>query len=123
MGYAYAFKGQFRDSIAEYKQSIKLGDKSPDTQVYLAITYAKAGERDRARMILKQLKSNPNASPTTLAALYLALDETERALASLERAYAVHDSQLQFLAVDSHLDPLRSNSRFQELVRKVGLQQ
>jgi serine/threonine protein kinase/Flp pilus assembly protein TadD len=123
MGYAYAFKGQFRDSIAEYKQSIKLGDKSPDTQVYLAITYAKAGERDRARMILKQLKSNPNASPTTLAALYLALDETERALASLERAYAVHDSQLQFLAVDSHLDHLRSNSRFQELVRKVGLQQ
>ncbi len=123
IGYWYAAKGQFRDAIAAYEQAIKLGDKSPDTKVYLGVAYAKAGEREMARMILKQLESNANTSPTTLAALYLALDESERALASLERAYAAHDSQLQFLAVDPNLDSLRSNPRFQELIRKVGLPQ
>ena len=123
IGYGYAAKRQFREAIAAYEQAVKLGDNSPDTKVYLAIAYAKSGERNKARLILKDLESNPNASPTTLAALYLALDETERAIASLEKAYTAHDAQLQFLAVDPNLDPLRSDPRFQQLVRRVGLPQ
>jgi TolB-like protein/DNA-binding winged helix-turn-helix (wHTH) protein/Flp pilus assembly protein TadD len=122
-GYAYAAKGQFRDAIAAYEQAIKLGDNSPDTQVYLGVAYAKAGEQAKARVILKQLEGNANTSPTTLAAFYLALNKTEQAFASLERAYAAHDSQLQFLAVDSNFDPLRSDPRFQQLMRRVGLPQ
>jgi tetratricopeptide (TPR) repeat protein len=120
-GYAYTAKGQFRNAIAEHEEAIKLGDKSPDTQVYLGSAYAKAGDREKAKRILKQLEANPNTSPMTLATLYLALDEREQALASLERAYATRDGQLQFLKIDPNLDPLRSEPRFQEIMRKVGL--
>ena len=52
---------------------------------------------------------------------YVALGERERAFALLERGYAEHDNQLQFLGVDPGLDPLRSDPRFQELLRRVGL--
>lgn len=123
-GYAYAAKGQYREAIAAYLEGIRRGDETPDTQVYLGAAYAKAGEREKAREILRRLTTGRDyISPGTLAALYVALGEHERALASLERAYAIHDNQLQFLAVDPNLDPLRPDPRFQDLVRRVGLPQ
>jgi len=124
LGYAYAAKGQYREAIAAYQQAVRLGNNSPDTEIYLGAAYAKAGELKKARAILKQLEaSQPYVSPGTLAALYVALGEHEQALASLERAYAAHDNQLQFLRVDPNLDPLRSDPRFQDLLRRVGLAQ
>jgi tetratricopeptide (TPR) repeat protein len=118
-GYIYAAKGQYREAIAAYQEGIKLGGDSPDTQIYLGAAYALAGEREQARAILKRLEARKYVSPGALAALYVALGERE-ALASLERAYAEHDAQLQWLRVDANLDPLRSDPRFQDLLRRVG---
>ena len=88
------------------------------------MAYAKAGERAKARTILKRLEaSKAYVSPGVLAALYVALGEHEQAFAALERAYAAHDTQLQFLRVDSNLDPLRDDPRFQDLLRRIGLPQ
>lgn len=53
--------------------------------------------------------------------LYVGLGEKEQALSALELAFAAHDLQMRFLGVDPHYDPLRSEPRFQELIRKVGL--
>jgi len=58
-----------------------------------------------------------------LAILYAALDEREQAFESLEKAYSIHDLQLQTLAVDAAFDPLRSDPRFQDLLRRIGLPQ
>ncbi|HEX7296482.1 MAG TPA: hypothetical protein VF251_12055 [Pyrinomonadaceae bacterium] len=62
-------------------------------------------------------------SPVELAVLYAGLDKKEEALAALQRAYAAHDLQMQFLGIDPFLDSLRSEPRFQEISRKVGLPQ
>jgi hypothetical protein len=62
-------------------------------------------------------------SPAELATLHVGLGDNEAAFKSLERAYAAHDPQLQYIKVDPFLDPLRPDPRFQELVRKVGLPQ
>lgn len=51
----------------------------------------------------------------------MGLDQKEQALSSLERAYADHDLQMRFLGVDPTYASLRSEPRFQELIRKVGL--
>ena len=53
--------------------------------------------------------------------LYVGLGDKEGAIAALERAYAAHDLQMQYLKVDPHYDSLRAEPRFQDLVRKVGL--
>jgi hypothetical protein len=62
-------------------------------------------------------------SPGELAVLYAGLGDKEAALSSLEKAYAAHDLQMQFLKIDPHFDSLRSDPRFQDLMRKVGLPQ
>ena len=124
LGYIYAAKGQYAEAIAAIQEGIKLGDTSPDTQIYLGAAYAKAGEREQARAILNRLEAGREyVSPGALADLYVALGEREQAFASLERAYAAHDSQLQFLRVDPNLDPLRSDPRFEDLLRRVRLAQ
>jgi hypothetical protein len=56
-----------------------------------------------------------------LAVLYIGLGDKEHTLSALERGYAAHDLQLGFLGVDPNFDSLRSEPRFQELIRKVGL--
>ncbi len=115
-------KGMFAEAIAEYQETIRLGLDIPGPQIYQGVVYARKGETEQARKILKQLqKSKEYVSPAELAILYAALEEYEQAFASLEKAYATHDLQLQSLAVDAAYDPLRSDSRFQNLLRRVGL--
>ncbi|MBA4123851.1 MAG: winged helix-turn-helix domain-containing protein [Acidobacteria bacterium] len=123
-GYVYAAKGMHREAVAAYRESIRLGDTSPSMQIYLGAAYANAGERENAQAILKQLEAGKEyVSPGELAILYGALGEREKAFASLEKAYAAHDLQLQFLKVDPAFDTLRDDPRFQDLMRRVGLPQ
>jgi hypothetical protein len=85
---------------------------------------AKAGRRSEAEAILKRLETTKEyVSPAELAILYVGLGDKEQALTALERAYAAHDLQMLELGVDLHYDPLRSEPRFQEIIRKVGLPQ
>ncbi len=124
LGYNYAGKEMFLEAIAAYREANRLGDVSPSTQIYLGAAYAKAGETAKARAILKRLQMTGDyVSPGELAVLYTALSEHEQALASLERAYASHDLQMKYLGVDPALDPLRSDPRFIDLVRRIGFTQ
>ncbi len=52
---------------------------------------------------------------------YAALGETEQAFAALERAQATHDPQLQLIGAVPAFDPLRTDPRFKELERRIGL--
>ena len=61
-------------------------------------------------------------SPAVLAVLHVGLGDDEGAIASLERAYAARDLQLQYLGAVHHYGSLRPDPRFQDLVRRVGLQ-
>ena len=122
LGYTYSGMGQYNDAISEYQKSLALDEEDTSTQCYLAYAFAKAGKRDEAEKIRKQLESTKlYVSPAELATAYVGLGEKEQALSLLERAYAQHDLQLQYLGVDPHFDSLRSEPRFQELIRKVGL--
>jgi eukaryotic-like serine/threonine-protein kinase len=124
LGYTYAGKGQFKEAIAAYLEAIRLGDTSTSIQIYLGAAYAQNGEREKAQAILKQLQTTKEyVSPGELAILYGALGDKEAAFASLEKAYAEHDLQLQFLKADPAFDPLRDDPRFQDLLRRIGLPQ
>ena len=57
----------------------------------------------------------------TSSGVQMPLGEREQAFASLEKAYAAHDPNLQYLGVEPAFDSLRSDPRFQDLVRRVGL--
>ena len=83
---------------------------------------AKAGQPEEAEKILKRLETTKDyVSLAELAIAYVGLGQKEQALSTLERAYTAHDLQMQFLNADPHYDAIRSEPRFKELVRKVGL--
>ena len=111
----------YAEAIATYQQSIRIfGDNTSD-QIYLGAAYAKGRERGKAKAILKRLETTKDyVSPTELAILYAALDERDKAFATLERAYARHDYQFMFLGAPE-FDSLRSDPRFADLRRRVGL--
>jgi len=122
LGYTYAAKGMYSEAIAEYQTAVKLGLDNPTTQIFLGAAYAQSGERERAQALLQRLQTGKEyVSPGELAILFAALGERDQAFASLEKAYDQHDLQLQYLGADPAYDPLRSDTRFQDLLRRIGL--
>jgi TolB-like protein/DNA-binding winged helix-turn-helix (wHTH) protein/Tfp pilus assembly protein PilF len=122
LGYAYFAKGMYAEAIPPYQKAIKLGFGGPHTEISLGAAYARAGERDKALAILKQLQtSRVYVSPCELAVLYAALDQREAAFISLERAFSERDMQLGSLGAEPGFDSLRSDSRFTNLMQRVGL--
>jgi Flp pilus assembly protein TadD len=112
----------YPEAIAEFQEAVRLDGDTPTAQIYLGSAYARAGKREKAQAILKQLETSKEyVAPGELAVLYTSMGERDKAFASLERAYAAHDLQLQYLKVDSGFEPLRDDSRFKDLLRRVGL--
>ena len=122
--YIYAAKGMYAEAIADYQESMRVDGENTSDQIYLGYAYAVSGKRDQAQAILNKLKTTSEyVSPAELAILYIGLGDKDRAFQSLERAYVAHDLQMQFLKVDAHYDSIRSDQRFIDLMRRVGLPQ
>jgi tetratricopeptide (TPR) repeat protein len=122
VGYFYRRLGRNAEAIDEYLEAIKLGDDSGDAQLLLADAYARAGQRDKALAILKRFETGElYGSPFGLAMVHLALGDKERMYALLEEGYAMHDQQLIWLSGEWAFDSVRSEPRFQDLMRRVGL--
>jgi len=118
----YIRVGQYREAIAAYQEAIKLGDDSVDEQIGLAAAYARAGEREKARTMLKQFETGKEyVSPVGFAVIYVALGDIDQTFAALEAAYAAHDQQLIWLRGEWSFDQLHSDPRFQDLARRIGL--
>ncbi len=125
LGRVYAQMGKYSEAIAEAEHAAP----SPDSTLRvteLAYACARAGKIAEARGLLRELQERSKRAYVPaydLAVVHLALGENEAALEWLQRAYDEHDWGLIVLAVEPRLDPLRSDPRFQGLLRKVGLQE
>ena len=90
----------------------------------LAYALARAGRPDDARRTLAELEALSKTryvSPYYLAPAYAALGDTEAAFSRLEKAFAERSNGMTYLTVDPTLDDVRSDPRFADLVRRVGL--
>jgi TolB-like protein/DNA-binding winged helix-turn-helix (wHTH) protein/lipoprotein NlpI len=122
LGIVYQAKGMYNEAIDQFERALELGQEMTFRQIALGYSLAMSGKRSEAQAILERLKVSKNyVSPAELAILYVGLGDKHNAIASLEKAYADRDLQLQYLKVVPEYDPLRSDPRFQELVRRVGL--
>ncbi len=83
-----------------------------------------AGRKREARKVLDglaKLSKQRNVAWNEIAAVYAGLGENDKAFATLETGYNGHSSQFNWLKVDPRLDPLRSDPRFEDLLRRMGL--
>jgi hypothetical protein len=80
------------------------------------------GNRAEAHMAVQKLTglSDQSVVSYSVAVVYAGLGEKDRAFEWLERAYKGHDNDMSFLKVDPPLDPLRSDPRFQDLLRRMN---
>ena len=99
---------------------------SPEKVAQLKGVYAKSGWvgflRARINDWLERSKKE-FVRPFTMASLYARLGQKDEAFAWLEKGYEGRDYQMTELNVRPEMDSLRSDPRFAELVRRVGLPQ
>ena len=117
---SYGGQGHYAEAIAEYQKFISLDRPYPFIQALMAHAYASSGKRDQALAIVRSLSnSKASVSPAALATAYLALGDKKSAFDSLERAWTEHDNQLQYINSVWLFDPIRSDPRFQNLLRRM----
>lgn len=122
LGNAYLLAGRLEDAIVEFQKAVVLSGDSPDERASLAYAYAVRGDRDAAGKIIRELNDRGSYVPPSLfASIYGVLGEKDKAFEMLEEAIRQRDSALLFLAVDPVFDPLRSDSRFPVLLKRLGL--
>src|SRR5258705_1739983 len=122
---AYEQKDDFVSAIATIEK-IQQATTDPLTLSTVGYVYAKSGDRHKALEILNEFvkRSNQEYVPAlNFAQIYAGLGDNEQALAWLDKACNERAVWIPFLKVDLKFDPLRSNPRFQELLKKVGFSQ
>jgi TolB-like protein/DNA-binding winged helix-turn-helix (wHTH) protein/Flp pilus assembly protein TadD len=126
LSYSYLHMGKHKEAVAEMKKAVDLSGGSLPMVGNLAYIYALAGRRYEAIKILNYLKARSKrefVSPDVLAQIYTGLGDKDHAIAWLEKGYEQRSDFTGLLKVLPELDPLRSDPRFEALVRRVGLPQ
>jgi len=122
LGQAYLAKHMNQDAVAELQNAVQLSGGSPTGMANLARAYVASGKRSEAVKLLSDLKkrSNPVSSHASeTAVIYAALGDTDQAMTWLEKGFEERFNPGVLLRPG--FDPLRSDPRFQELVRRIGL--
>ena len=122
LGLIYEQKGMYAEAISEFQKAESLSGARPLDSGALAHAYAIAGKRAEAQQILKNVTER---SPRVyfpahdIALIYVALGEKELAFDWLEKAFQERSPWLIHLNVDPRFDPVRSDPRFSDLVRRL----
>jgi TolB-like protein/Tfp pilus assembly protein PilF len=123
-GRPYLQKGMFKEAIEELKQAVALSSGSTMSLAVLGHAYASAGEKEEALKILEKLleRSKEHYLPSYwIALVYTGLGDKDKAFEWLGRAYDDRSSWLVWMKVEPRFDSLRSDARFDSLLRNMGL--
>lgn len=128
LAWAYARKGDYVQAISEHE---KLGPQGQEVSAENQLTasglgwiYAIAGKRRDAERVIEQfnsLSSTTSVDPYWVAAIYAGLGNRNRAFELLEESYRQHSANLAYIKPDPFWDNLRSDSRYPDLLRRMGL--
>jgi Flp pilus assembly protein TadD len=128
LGMCQEQKGQFREAAAAFERARKLtaeaGEVPPEILADLVRSHLQARERaaaERVRAELEALTKRRYVSRHDLAIVALAFGERSQTLDWLEKAYEDRNWYMPWIHLDPRLDAIRSEPRFQALVRRMGL--
>jgi tetratricopeptide (TPR) repeat protein len=116
---AYAAKGMHKEAVEVAERLARIAPEFRRSMVTLAEAYAGAGRREDALRILAEVRDSA-INPVGVAYVYAALGEADAAFEWLEKAYERRQGELGWLQVAPVLDPLRSDPRFDDLLRRIG---
>jgi eukaryotic-like serine/threonine-protein kinase len=123
LGKTLAEQGQFQEAVEELKEA---GDFTAEPYATIGYVYGRMGRAGDARKViadLRELSKKGYVAPTNFAKIYIGLGDKDQAFAWLEKGYQQRDFWLTFLKGEPTFDSLRSDPRFQDLVRRIGFPQ
>jgi len=118
-------EGKLEEAIAEFKQGLKMLPDNVFAVTALGHTQAQAGRRaeaEKAIARLQELSKQQYVSPFQTAVIYAGLDDRQRAIDWLEKSRQERFNWLPFIKVDPVFKNLRSEPRFVELSKSLGLE-
>jgi tetratricopeptide (TPR) repeat protein len=123
LGQVFEQEMRFEEAIEQFEQAVEPSGRSPVYLAALAHAYAISGRQTDAEKLLQELLSSEKFVPSyEIAVIFAGLGRHDEALTWLERAFEERDSSwLVDVALDPRLQPLHSTSRFQNLIRRLGL--
>jgi serine/threonine-protein kinase len=117
-------KGRYEQALPGIKEFYMRIYDLPDLDAVMTKGFSEGGFEGamrRAADALSVLAGKDEVLPIDVADLYLFAGDTGRALDWLEKGYEAHDPAMPYIGVSPEFDPLRAESRFQALLRKLGL--
>jgi tetratricopeptide (TPR) repeat protein len=123
-GQALVQKDLYHEAIVEFQRAIKLSGHSGAFDSYLGYAYAMSGQKEEAIKMIDALEVGHGQNPSAdadIALIYVGLGDRDQAMISLNKAYEARFKASILLR--PAFDPLRSDARFQDLLRRIGLPQ
>jgi len=124
LGSAYREKKMYAEALQQFSEARKLSSDHPAIMALYGHTLALAGDRAGARRTLADLHllaQSRYVSSLYFAAVYTGLGEKSTAMHWLDKAYKERNDRLLYLNMDPMADPLRSEPRFQDLMKRLHL--
>jgi len=127
LGMSYLQKGNSEKAISEFQTNVASSPRDPRRLSRLAYAYAMTGQKRKAVSLLaniNQLSVHTYCPPTSIAIVYGALGQNDEAFSWLEKALLKPGgSEIMSIKVNPLFDPLRSDPRFSDALRRRGLAQ
>ena len=122
VGIASGGKRDFTGAVKAFERAIDLEKPTTSTRCYYVHALARAGRREDAMRELRALqRSGEVVGPSFLAIAYLGLGDREAALKQLEAGFKHREPLMQYIVVESYLDEVMNDPRFQKIVAGMGL--
>ena len=124
LGSALVQKELPEEAIARLNKAVSLGQKHPRVRGMLGYAYAMAGKKNESQKLLAELKGQSEGRfgfALSIARIHAALGEKDQAFEWLRKACVERDPVVIWLKVDPTLDSLRSDPRFAQVLRDMGL--
>jgi TolB-like protein len=122
LGQAFERKRMLNEAIGEFQRAIELSGGNEIFDANLAYAYATSGSKEEAMKIVKDLEdqqSQHSSTDASIGLIYVGLGDKDQAMIWLNKAYQARFNPS--ILVRPAFDPLRSDARFQDLLRRIGL--
>ena len=124
LGRTFMMKGEYENAIKEFEKAQTLGS-DPRVLMLFACNYSRMGKRGEALKKIEELKKvsrEKYVSPYYFALAFASLGDKDTAFEWLEKAFAAREGRMTLMKADPLLNDLRSDPRFTDLLKRVGLE-
>lgn len=125
LGQTYEQTQMYNEAVVEFQKAVNLSGEDAELLSARGHFYALVGESEKAREVLELLEErgkNSYVPAYLMARVYLGFGDNDRVFEWLDKACDERYGYLAYLNVDPIFDSVRSDARFAELVRRVGLE-